>query len=248
MIIFDIETMPLPDLKIPPLDESPFAPSEFDPASVKTGNIKDIDKIQAKIEEARKAHEQQQAGLAAALEAAKIKHRDEFVSKAALSAVTGRVLVIGYYSPAKNGFVISGGMGTADEERAIASFWEQARKCRVEGRSLIGLNIFEFDLPFLMRRSWILGIDVPDWILDKDRYWNTVFVDLRRRWLCGQYGVNVKSNFDELGTAFATGGKPEGINGGDFARLWVEDNQRAREYLMNDLKQPAMWAERMGVI
>ena len=85
--------------------------------------------------------------------------------------------------------------------------------------------------------------------LDNQIPWHHVFVDLRKRWMCGQHSSNCKSNFDILGQAFGTGGKGvTGVTGKDFARLWVEDRELAERYLVEDLKQPAAWAQQMGVI
>ena len=63
-LAFDIETWPADDAILAKFADPTPAPSAFDPAAVKTGNLKDPDKIAAKIEEARIAHEQEQADLA----------------------------------------------------------------------------------------------------------------------------------------------------------------------------------------
>ena len=64
-LVFDIETGPLPDdvlkERVPPFDEPP-RPGKFDPVTVKLGNLKDEDKIKAKIEAAKKAHAALEAG------------------------------------------------------------------------------------------------------------------------------------------------------------------------------------------
>ena len=70
-IFFDIETGPLPEGELAAL----LPP--FDPAEVKTGNIKDPAKIAEKIREAEEAH------------------RRDFFDRAALDPLTGRVLAIG---------------------------------------------------------------------------------------------------------------------------------------------------------
>lgn len=70
-ICFDIETGPLPETEL-----AAMVPA-FDPAEVKTGNLKDRDKVAAKIAEAE------------------ANHRREFIERAALDPLTGRVLAIG---------------------------------------------------------------------------------------------------------------------------------------------------------
>lgn len=60
MLCFDIETCPLSEeVVLAAAGEfiPPPHPGEFDPGSVKLGNLKDQAKIEAKIAEARAAHE-----------------------------------------------------------------------------------------------------------------------------------------------------------------------------------------------
>lgn len=251
MIIFDIETEPLPIEKLqdlmPPFDETAvpgLVTGEFDPNSVKTGNVKDPAKIAEKIEQARQSHEAAKANTTKLVEEARAKQTADFLDRAALSPVTGRVLVVGYYATGKEKLVIDDGKG--EEAAILQGFWTQYQRCRAGSRSMVGLNIHEFDLPFLVRRSWIRGIDVPATVIDQHRFWDRVFVDLRKVWLLGQYGTNCPSSFDLIGKALGTGGKNG--DGADFARLWREDREAAIAYLANDLKQPAAWAERMGVM
>ena len=70
-ILFDIETAPLPESELAALVPP------FDPAEVRTGNLKDPDKIAAKLAEAE------------------ANHRRDFIERAALDPLTGRVLAIG---------------------------------------------------------------------------------------------------------------------------------------------------------
>lgn len=261
MIIWDIETeaLPLDEIQgfmpeMPAFDPSTvpgIVTGEFNPASVKLGNTKDEAKIAAKIEEARAAHEAAKANAANLIAQAKADHaakivdlKAEFIDRAALSATTGRILCIGYLSLEKNKFVIDHGDG--EETKILTGFWSQYQKCRQSQRKMVGLNIYDFDLPFIARRSWILGIDVPATVFD-GRYLDRIFVDLRKQWLFGQYGAGTKSDFDTLGKAFGTGGK-NGQSGADFSRLWHEDRAAAIAYLESDLRQPAAWAARMGLI
>lgn len=252
-IVFDIETAPQPDdvlrSMMPALpDADILAPlGDFDLASVKVGNL-GPDKAAAKITAARMEHDAAREQYPTRLQAAKDQQFAEFKAKAALSATTGRVLCVGYYSSDKDRVTIDQGGPDASETKILATFWSFYNSCRDKSTTLVGLNIHDFDLPFLVRRSWLNDVAVPSTVLRQDRYWDDVFVDLRKRWLCGQQASGQKSNFDFLGSAFGTGGKTEGINGGDFARLWIEDRAKASEYLTNDLKQPAAWARQMGII
>ena len=95
-ILFDIETGPLPESELAGL----LPP--FDPAEVKTGNIKDPEKIAAKIAEAES------------------NHKRDFIEKAALDPLSGRVIAIGLLNHNTRQFVVS---GHDDEARTLAEFW-----------------------------------------------------------------------------------------------------------------------------
>ena len=74
-IIYDIETGPLPEA-----DLAALLPP-FDPTDIKTGNLKDPEKIAAKLAEAE------------------MNHRRNFFEQAALDPLTGRVVAIGLLKP-----------------------------------------------------------------------------------------------------------------------------------------------------
>ena len=251
MVIFDIETEGLPLEQILQVSgdfEPPAAPGEFDPASVKYGNTKDGTKRAAILADAQQRHAAVVASHSAKVEELRTAWQADLLADAALSPVTGRVLCIGYYNPEKDKLSIDDGGQGESESAILGRFWSTYLKVKNEGRSMVGLNIFDFDLPFLARRSWINGIDVPETAIDQSfRYWDRVFVDLRRRWLLGQHSTSCKSNFEVIAKALGTPGK-NGLSGADFAKLWREDREKAVEYLKGDLIQPAQWCRRMGVV
>ncbi len=210
-IIWDLESSPLPDSELELLIEP------FDPANVKVGNIKDPAKIEAKIEECR------------------ANHWKDFVDGAALSAVTGKVLAIGIQEGAEFS-ALSG-----PEDGVIAKFWEL---CMFEmGRlnTMIGFNTHQFDLPFLVRRSWKLGVKVPRFIR-RGRYWADEMIDLRNDWQMGDRECrgSLNSICKHLGLGQKTG------SGKDFAALWVLDRAKAFEYLKQDLNLTAQVATIFG--
>lgn len=243
-IIFDIETGPLPWADIEPYFEPPAAPGEFDESSVKTGNLKDPAKIAEKIASAKAAHAAEVAGHAAAIEAAKA----EFIGRAALSPLTGRVLAIGYLCDSAASISCDSTTATGDEAGILTEFWDAfSRNGFAPAVSeFVGFNIFGFDLPFLIRRSWALRVDVPPDVL-RDRRWNPLFIDLMRVWACGAYRAMEK--LDTVAKFLGCGGKPDDIDGGMFAGLWADPatHQQAVEYLKNDLAMTAAVARKMGV-
>lgn len=257
MISFDIETAPQSDEYLrkclPPLDESVFEVGEFDASSVKLGAMKKQDLIDEKIQKAREAHDRQKEMQASNIQAAHVKHFEDFRDAATLNAAYGRVLAIGLFSPEKDVFVCDPcpdiSYGRTEECDILRRFWLQCVVCIHGSRPIVGLNIFQFDLPFMLRRSWILGVEVANIIVRdvQTRWpkWHERFVDLRQLWLLGT-GWDTKSNFTTLSHAFGTYGKTEG-SGKFFWKLWSEDRDRAVVYLEQDVRQPAEWAQRMGV-
>lgn len=246
-VYFDIETGPRPLEEIECFYQPLPAMLPWDDSMAKYGNAKKPELRAEKLAEQRAAYQSQLDNQAAAKQA----HMAEWLSKAALSPVTGRVLLIGvligdtpwYYD----------GPNEADNLTAFWMFVEE----RLANRSpIIGHNSNGFDLPFLVRRSWSLGVPVPREVR-QGRYWNPLFRDTMEQWNCGQRDF-VKLNL--LGQFFNVGQKTEGVQGGDFHKLWfgampadpwgTAEQQRAKaiEYNGTDLKLTAAVAAKMGMV
>ena len=266
MIVFDIESgsRPLSELQAicDPFDPSSVAVPTgdypaFDPNAVRLGNLKDATKVAAKIDEARSAHEAGRADHEAAIAngpalvaAAEAAYWQAIQDRAALSPVTGRVLAIGCYSVEKDKAAIAGVDKPDDEKKVLADFWRQFLACKQANRSLVGFNSNSFDLPFMVKRSWLLGVDVPGTLFSPDgKYLDRICVDLLARWKCGVWGNSDGASIKLANMArfFGVGDKPNGVSGKDFARLWVEDREAARSYLIGDLKMTAACAMKMGI-
>jgi hypothetical protein len=245
MITFDIETGPLDEetvLEFSPPFQPPPRQGEFDPASVKVGNLKDQTKIDAKIAEARAAHEKSVADYEANVNAAYLQHVAQAMEAATLSPTTSSVIVIGYRAFDGRIAIDDGG---GDERQLIRKFWQKYEKWRVDRRRIVGCNILGFDLPFLIRRSWILGIDVPATV-KPGRYFDDLFVDVREAWLCGQRWSDCDSSLDVIARALGVGAKNG--DGAMFWKLWAEDRDKAVAYLKNDLELAGNAAVRMGIV
>lgn len=215
-ILFDVETGPLPESELAAL----LPP--FDPAEVKVGNLKDPEKIAAKIAEAE------------------ANHKRDFIENAALDPLTGRVVAIGMLRHDTRDFVA---VGHEDEARTLAEFWSVLRAEIVRGSNLVGFNTFQFDLPFLLRRSWKHRVPVPLG-LRRGRYWSEHLGDLREIWQLGDRMA--KGSLDSIAKHLGVGEKTG--EGKDFARLWREDRAKAMSYLRNDLELTAKIAEALGMV
>jgi len=209
---FDIETGPLP------LEQIEALIPEFNPADVKVGNIKDPDKIVAKIEEAR-------AG-----------HRQSFIDRAALSPITGQVLAIGYTTD--EGAIECATQG--DEPALLESFWHMIEPPAGKVVRWAGFNIFGFDLPFLVKRSWMLGVEVPP--IRRGRYWADWLIDLRELWQLGDRMA--PGSLDVIAKAFGVGAKNG--DGAMFAELLKSNPEQAIDYLRNDVDMTRRVARVMG--
>lgn len=253
ILIFDIETGPLPESELAAL----LPP--FDPAEVKVGNIKDPEKIAAKVAEAE------------------ANHRRDFFEKAALDPLTGRVVAIGMMSwtphpgplreemdsppqpspalrapsPVPTGegqaereserkFVV---IGHDDEARTLREFWDVCRGEMGRVHPLVGFNIGLFDLPFLIRRSWRHRVPVP-FGYRRGRCWSEQVVDLRDTWQLGDR--QARGSLDAIAKHLGVGGKNG--DGREFARLWQTDRAAAVAYLRNDVELTAKVAEVLGVV
>jgi len=201
-IIFDIETSALPfgELAIP----------AFNPADVKLGNTRDPDKIAERIRQAEE------------------NHVTDYIRNAALDALSGQVLCIGYRLERDEPAILS---SDADGEAAMLRQWWELLNTWERQPRLIGFNCKAFDLPFLIKRSWRHRVAVPYWIRH-GRYWNDLIVDLREVWQLGDNRAHgsLGAISRHLGLGEKTG------NGADFANLWKTNRQAAIDYCLQDVK------------
>ena len=253
--VFDLESAPLDDVTLaalcPPC-EMPTHPGEFDPAAVKYGTTKDPVKRAEKLAEVKSKHEAAVKEYDQTVATAAKDHFQKFKDKAALDATTGRVVAIGV-SPCPvggNGPAIINCDGDS-EESGLKLFWEWVEGNLKAQRPMIGWNSNGFDLPFLVRRSWILGVPIPIGVR-KGRYFADLFIDLMQTWACGSRDY---FKLDAAAAAFGLTGKVkevagDPIEGKTFYLAWRDPKRRktAEKYLMADLRIPAELAKRMGVV
>ena len=234
-IVFDVETGPLAEGEL-----SALLPP-FDPAEVKTGNLKDPAKIAEKLAEAE------------------VNHRRNFFDNAALDPLTGRVVAIGmlvFEEMKSEEWRVENGdcviIGHDDEGRTLREFWRYTQAEMGRMNPIIGFNIFTFDLPFLFRRSWKRRVPIP-FGLRRGRYWGDQVIDLRDAWQLGDR--QARGSLDSIAKHLGVGAKcvPHGPPGGklmtgaDFAEMWKRDRAKAEAYLRNDLELTAKIALGLGI-
>lgn len=245
MIVFDIETGPLPDDVLRTMVE-PFSPpphpGAFDESSVKLGTLKDPKKISDKITAAKDKHDAAVRDYESTVKQLEAQWWHDIVDRAALEPSTGQIVAIGYTSTESDVWLLD----IADEAAMLQRFWSQYAKCRQQQRKLVGHNIYEFDLRFIAVRSWVHGLDVPQTILERGKWIDShTFVDTMQ---LAAFGTRRHMKLDTLARLFGVGQKPEGVTGAMFHQLLKTDKIKAEEYLRNDLKMTRAVATRMGVI
>ncbi len=228
-IIYDIETGPLPEA-----DLAALLPP-FDPTDIKTGNLKDPEKIAAKLAEAE------------------MNHRRNFFEQAALDPLTGRVVAIGLLKPTPHPSPLPRAerekigefhvIGHDDEATTLREFWDVTRGEMGRINQMIGFNSNAFDLPFLIRRSWKHRVPVPFGIR-RGRYWAEQMIDLRDAWQLGDR--QARGSLDVVAKHLGVGAKNG--SGADFAKLWQSDRAKAVEYLRNDVELTARVADALGCV
>lgn len=190
---------------------------EFLPAA----NLKDPEKIKASIAEKETAWRE----------------------KAALSPLTGQILAIGLHVSEPDFPEPTDGVRilTETEPAMLENVWGLWN----EGGRFVGFNVREFDFRFMVIRSRILGVPVPDDLME-GRYWSRRIVDLMELFCCYSRETSGFS-LDAINKACGLPAKMPGVTGADFARLFVEDRKKALEYVRTDLLATVALAARLGV-
>jgi len=214
-LYFDIETAPKSAEEI-----ERIAPP-FNPDDVKRGNISDPEKIAQKIESERS------------------EYIRDIRKKAALSPVYGKVVAIGARIEGKTTILdcFKNPMAYPPEAAGLIDFWSLVRSADL----LVGFNTHHFDLPFLIKRSWELSVNVPECIIVPEKYrgrrmFSTKSLDLAEVWQLGDPLSRAK--LDTIAKFLGIEGKT-GDHGAHFAGLWTsynpEDRAKAVAYLEQDV-------------
>lgn len=197
-------------LDIETISQPPDKLAAVMPTFEAAGNLKDPAKIAANIEE----------------------KRVRWLEDAALRAEHCNIAVIGFY----DGEVVN--QLTGDERDVLLNAWDVIRAALFEGVAIVGHNIRGFDIPFMVRRSMLLGVERPD--IMEGRFLADKFMDTMELWACGVRGDTI--SLSALAAAF--GLKKVGT-GGDFAALWASDRNAALAYNESDLRITHEIAKRM---
>ena len=212
---FDIETGPASDAEI-----ERMAP-DFDPASVKTGNLADLKKIAEKVEGAR------------------VDHFAGIKKRAALRAEFSSILALGWL---EGSCVTILDRKNNSEAQMLAQFWDAAANAHAEGLYLAGHYITGFDLPYMVRRSFVHGLVVPRELRpQRYRFWGHAWFDTAEAWNLGD--PQSKMGLDRLAKFLGVEGKSG--TGERFGELYKTDRLAALDYLRQDVRATKAVAEKL---
>lgn len=154
------------------------------------------------------------------------EQRAKYLERAALSATSGFVCAVGFMEEDELGdWNFSSLENPVSEVELLDYTWLKLR----HPRTLVTFYGKNFDIPFLIRRSWILGIKVPSW-LREGRYWSRDIIDLYEDWQLGDR--EVKGGLDLVSKTVLGRGKTG--NGADFWPLLQTNPLEALEYFAED--------------
>jgi DNA polymerase elongation subunit (family B) len=186
------------------------------PAFNAPANIKDPSKIAAAIE----------------------SKQASYIEKAALSPSSGIVQAIGVMASGEDHICVS----DEDEKSMLQWFWATIE---AEGSTtLVGWNILNFDLPFLVSRSWAHGIRVPilNYYVSYNRYTLPV-LDLMQ-FMCLSRDTRTMSLSSAL---MMTGLQPKAETKGLLPyELYEQDKEAFFDYLQRDVQALADLYERLS--
>ncbi len=169
---------------------------------------------------------------------------EEEYKKTALDGNFGRLLCIGYTREFSDGRKLEHGCFgwnaetqsfETDEAVLLTEFWEMMRSFNRFKDTIIGHNIMDFDLPFIIKRSIINGVR-PTVDFCFARYQRQPIFDTMREWDC--WSFKNWTSLDKLALILGLPSPKNGeIMGANLYEAFLEGKHREiYEYCMRDVK------------
>jgi hypothetical protein len=168
---------------------------------------------------------------------------EEQFRRLALHAEYGRVLCVGMIVEQDGEVVCQGVLGRErqslrfhlDERRTLRGFWNQLRGFDERRDLVVGHNVYEFDLPFLYKRSVIRRVR-PTVRLSFARYRSRPIFDTMKEWELWAWRPGIK--LEELAEVLQLGmTKTDGMDGGCIYDRFREGRHREiADYCMRDVE------------
>jgi hypothetical protein len=155
----------------------------------------------------------------------------------------GRLLCIGFIDEPTRGEIERGVIGWdafqgafhSDERIILAEFWLRMKTFRPNVDRIVGHNIYDFDLKFILKRSIIHGVR-PTVDLSFARYRNQPIFDTMHEWERWSYGSKVGLETLAIALGFESS-KRNGVNGSQIHSLFEAGEHRAiHDYCLKDVE------------
>lgn len=158
----------------------------------------------------------------------------KFIEKAALSPTTGTVMAIGLYDDEEDvyqGIVVA---DYASEADLLEEFWSHLVYHDAMTVDVLGWNIQNFDLPFLIKRSWANTIKVPKTVLEF--YRGRASLNARFKDLMQYFCIGSDDRYMKLDDALDLLGCERKIEiEGLFYEVYKSNPHKAMKYLKRDV-------------
>lgn len=162
--------------------------------------------------------------------------------RSALNGDTGRLLCIGFVDEGCGRQPVKGVLGwdrgrgcfTDDEDQILRGFWEMMRTFRPCVDRIVGHNIYNFDLPFIYKRSVVCGVR-PSIELNFARYRNQPIYDTMCEW--EKWNLRYTISLDRLARVLGLESpKTDECDGSRIAELFAHgEHKTIRDYCLKDV-------------
>lgn len=153
---------------------------------------------------------------------------EEDAKKAALDALTGRIICIGFIIIDDFRAQSAVSIVSDDETKLLSGFWSMLRHENI--KSFVAHNGLSFDLPFIWKRSVINRVK-PSLDLDLRRYRSDFVYDTMCVW--GNWEMRGNASLNALAGGLGLGAKTG--SGGQVLQLWREAQYKEiAEYCLQD--------------
>lgn len=173
------------------------------------------------------------------------QQREEWLSKCALSPLTGQVLMVGYCDEEFSNCEFTEWQCNSEVEVVTEKILLKSCADNVNNSDLIiGHYIKSFDLPFIINRCRKHGITPPNvGYMARGRWvWNENVIDLADLWTFNKYGEYISLN--NMAKYFGLKPKDETI-GENFEQVFNEDIEKAIAYCKHDIELTKQIYERL---
>ncbi len=143
--------------------------------------------------------------------------------KKLLNPIDSKIIAIGLKKKGEAAAVFMG----SDEAQLLTDFWKEISKSKSLSTKIVGFNIKDFDLPFLVTRSFVNNVEIVPFIVKE-------VLDLREKLSAYKFG-NVRGKLKEFAD-FLSIDKMD-MDGSDVAgEYWAGNTKKIGDYLKKDLE------------